>query len=122
MVCITKYGRYNRRTNDLCREIENTLDVTSDLHIYGGHTGSHSKPHKDETENIIIQVEGNTPWMVFDDEFNPQLNVTLYPGDAIFIPKGWYHQANLLAHLSMSIAMLISLELLLTRPLDSQSN
>ena len=32
---ITKYGRYNRRTNDLCREIENTLDVTSDLHIYG---------------------------------------------------------------------------------------
>ena len=53
---ITKYGRYNRRTNDLCREIENTLDVTSDLHIYGGHTGSHSfKPHKDETENIIIQ-------------------------------------------------------------------
>ncbi len=104
---ITKYGRYNKRTNDLCREIENTLDVTSDLHIYGGHTGSHSfKPHKDETENIIIQVEGNTPWMVFDDEFNPQLNVTLYPGDAIFIPKGWYHQAKPSnTRLSMSIAM-----------------
>jgi ribosomal protein L16 Arg81 hydroxylase len=44
--------------------------------------------------------------MVFDDEFNPQLNVTLYPGDAIFIPKGWYHQAKPSStRLSMSIAM-----------------
>ena len=96
---ITKYGRYNRRTNDLCREIENTLDVTSDLHIYGGHTGSHSfKPHKDETENIIIQVEGiHLGWYLMMNLIHNLMSPYILVMQSLYRKDGITKQ-NLLAH------------------------
>ncbi len=103
---ITRYGRFNKLTNDLCREVEEEFSCVSDIHVYGGLEGASSfNAHKDNTTNAIIQVEGQTPWVVFNDDFEPELEVTLTKGDLLYIPFQKYHQAKPSGtRLSMSIA------------------
>ena len=105
---ITKFGRYNKLTNDLCREVEEEFSCVSDIHVYGGFGDASSfNPHRDATTNVIIQVDGQTPWVVFNDDLEPELEVTLTKGDLLYIPFQRLHQAKPSGtRLSMSIAMI----------------
>lgn len=121
---IQQYGRYDKATNDLLFDVESNFNCASDIHVYGGVTAANSfKIHCDETCNFIIQVEGTTPWTVYnesfafisssnsyfpsDNEVTPALEVELTPGDILFIPAWRYHRATPNSkRLSMSIAMM----------------
>lgn len=56
--------------------------------------------HFDHHDVFIFQVSGTKSWKVFDydaseaDKLKPIIEVVLEPGDFIFIPAGFYHEAR----------------------------
>ena len=114
----------NDNLKSLVSDIQKTFPVACDIHIYGSKGNSKSFiPHSDRPNNFIIQAIGNTDWIVFKnrvnnillytDEINyepkkeeliPALEVTLSPGDLLYIPPKAYHAAlPSIPRLSMSI-------------------
>lgn len=122
---ITNYGSYSEKTNHLLTIFEKMFDVYGAIHVYCGLTKSSSFPiHDDYPSNFIIQVEGETKWKIFNNRIssvhrtgimNGRLNekdldlaidVTLKPGDALYIPSRMYHKAYPdTKRLSMSIPL-----------------
>lgn len=70
-------------------------------------------PHYDDIEAFVLQIEGEKEWSVYpprnevetlpresSDNFQqdeigaPALTVTLRPGDLLYFPRGWIHQAK----------------------------
>lgn len=109
---LTNMNRFNSTINSVFGEIESSLDskIIMDFHVYGG-LGSESKSfltHSDKSSNIIMQIDGESDWKVFDgnfeepitmmesDEsrFNLIVNTTLKPGDCLYIPAGSPHKCS----------------------------
>lgn len=108
---ITGYSKMNRRTQDLCIEIERSLNVNVDIHVYGSKGASPSfKTHCDHFSNFIIQCVGETPWKVYKNKQTSLLKCDndkpinygimevewegiLKPGDLLYIPDRAYHCA-----------------------------
>jgi hypothetical protein len=111
----------NDNFKSLVSDIQKTFPVACDIHIYGSKGNSSSfEPHSDRPNNFIIQAAGDTDWIVFKNKissilpFNhyklekevltPELEVTLSPGDLLYIPPKTYHVAlPSMPRLSMSI-------------------
>jgi len=115
----------NDNFKSLISGIQEVFHVASDLQIYGS-KGTNSKsflPHSDfpkTSEIFIIQAIGDTDWIVFKnrrsnlipysndfpkrEELTPDLEVTLSPGDLLYVPPRTYHIASPSApRLSMTI-------------------
>lgn len=104
-------SRANEKLNKICGELENTFEGhASDAHIYfttADTTAGGFGIHYDSAHNLIVQVEGSTRFMLWDVYVNklasprvveslpvdPVIDVTLHPGDAVFVPMYSYHQA-----------------------------
>tara|TARA_B100001013_G_scaffold343922_1_gene272743 strand:+ start:1349 stop:2095 length:747 start_codon:yes stop_codon:yes gene_type:complete len=114
----------NDNLKSLVSDIQKTFPVACDIHIYGSKGNSKSFiPHSDRPNNFIIQAIGDTDWIVFKNrvsnillwdnyanyepkrgELTPALEVTLSPGDLLYIPPRTYHAAlPSMPRLSMSI-------------------
>ena len=104
----------NEKLKSLMTIIQHCFNVAADIHIYGskGKSGGLSfTPHADNPANFIIQVEGETEWVVFknrvsdllkveyvlqeDDilKLDPVIETRLKPGDLLYIPSRHYHCA-----------------------------
>jgi len=103
----------NKNINTLLSIIEDKFYVVCDAHLYGGINGQANSfsPHVDIPSNFIIQIEGETPWKIYKNiasDMYPQeyinsfknldcleidLEVTLNPGDVLYIPPRRYHAA-----------------------------
>jgi hypothetical protein len=103
---IHNYSYFNKNTVQLVKDVSDKFNVFPDIHVYGGLNGAGSfKKHKDFPPNIIIQVEGETPWKIWKDETQPPvIDVVLKPGEGLYIPAGFLHAAEpTQKRLSMSI-------------------
>ena len=122
---ISRCYMLNDNIKSLVSDIQEVFHVASDIHIYGS-KGTNSKsfaPHSDTYEVFIIQAIGDTDWTVFKnrksnllhnnipsrppkkEELIPALEVTLSPGDLLYIPRRAYHASSPnMPRLSMSIA------------------
>jgi len=118
---ITKCCILNASLKSLVSDIQDAFPVACDIHIYGSKGNSSSfAPHSDGDNNFIIQAVGDTDWIVFKNRINnllpfanyypekevltPELEVTLSPGDLLYIPPRTYHVAlPSMPRLSMSI-------------------
>jgi ribosomal protein L16 Arg81 hydroxylase len=87
-------SRVNKKVNDLCKNIEKITNMPTDAHIYFTLNKSNKSfnKHNDTSHNFILQIEGKTNFIVWQDE-NIILNENLNIGDLIYIPKLMYHQA-----------------------------
>lgn len=111
-VIIMNYGYHSRKTQDLLTIFERCFSVDAAIHVYGGLTGSKSfNIHDDYPCNFIIQTQGTTDWKVYknrisqlyktghdnhlirEDMLEVDLEVTLNPGDCLYIPSRAYHCA-----------------------------
>ena len=107
---ISRSSVLNNNLKLITSAIQKTFHVSADIHIYGSKGGSGSfGPHADMPANFIIQIEGETEWVVFknkvsnmlslyhrDDNFNnldPMLEHRAKPGDLIYVPSRYYHCA-----------------------------
>lgn len=120
---ILNYGFRNRDTMELLKEFESIFHINAAIHVYCGLDDATSFTiHDDYPANFIIQVEGTTDWKVFrnrisymhrtglmndklkDSDLDVEIEVTLEPGDALYIPSRAYHVARPVGkRLSMSI-------------------
>ena len=91
---ISNLSRYNKDINNICKALESITGNAADAHLYGGlHTYSKSFGiHKDTPHNIVVQVDGSCLWRVWKDSVMV-VEDTLYPGDVIFVPGAFYHEA-----------------------------
>lgn len=109
---MTCFSQYNRKISSLIADIEQIFAVMCDVHVYGG-TGDKGSfyPHVDIPSNFIFQIEGTTKWRLYKNSacdmfmqeeinstFDPnelevQHEVTLEPGDMLYIPARRFHAA-----------------------------
>lgn len=105
-------NRFNEKFNDLAIELEKNLiqDIQLDFHLYCGlDSDSKSfKAHSDMSHNIIMQVDGNSRWQVWDWNTQCQamipadkessasilIDEVLTPGDILYIPAGVVHKCS----------------------------
>ncbi len=114
-------SRVNKKVNYLCKELEQITNFPTDAHIYFSVTETSVNGfgvHWDEAHNLIVQIEGESRFQVWGEtqdkthrtvtepEEDPILDVTMKPGDAIFIPVFFLHSAtSLTKRLSISFPM-----------------
>jgi len=121
-VCyIADSSRANKKINLICKILEKNLKKPTDAHIYFSFTTKNDKGfgiHNDVSDNIIIQIEGESNIEVWDfeeksenrfiNELNTKsfLNVNMKKGDVIFIPrKHWHRVISKTKRLSISFPM-----------------
>lgn len=120
-VCYLKdCSRVNKQVNSVCKELERVTDLPTDAHIYFSITETDVKgfgTHWDYSHNLIVQVEGETHFRVWgetpdktnrviESKDDPQLNVIMRHGDAIFVPAYVLHCAtSVTQRLSISFPM-----------------
>ncbi|MEO5577093.1 MAG: cupin domain-containing protein [Gaiellaceae bacterium] len=94
-----------------CRHLEAFLGHPAQANAYYTPAGSQGLPvHHDTHEVISLQVAGSKRWLVYEpvlelplrnqryrstlgEPGEPVLDVTLGPGDTLYLPRGWLHQA-----------------------------
>ena len=116
----TDMSRATEKINNFARSIENTYQRNTDAHIYVCRNPELEHPfgaHFDISHNIIVQCEGKTNFKVWNEvedhtvkkqtqldmKEDPILDVIMKPGDAIWIPAYYPHQAiSLTSRMSVS--------------------
>lgn len=96
----------NEKLKKLIKSLEEYSGMQFDSHIYCGKAGSTSyNYHCDVSHNIIIQCQGVTRWRVYplitkqsmtfsEMKLDPIIDVTMNPGDVIWIPMFQVHYAE----------------------------
>ena len=98
----------------LCASLEDFFSTFVGSNAYLTPSGSQGfAPHYDDIEAFILQLEGRKHWRVYPprseeetlprlsspnleqgDIGQPALEATLGPGDLLYFPRGWVHQAD----------------------------
>ena len=104
-----KYSIFNTYAKAICKEIEDLFPVVTDVHVYGskGSTSTSFPYHYDTPSNFIIQAYGKCDWKIYNSsissliqenfpslnpqKLNPIIEVTLTPGDMLYIPPRFHH-------------------------------
>ena len=94
-----------------CRDLERELGHAAQANAYYTPRGSQGLPvHHDTHDVLCLQVSGTKRWLVYEpvvelplreQRYSPRLGapgpvalaVTLGPGDTLYLPRGWLHQA-----------------------------
>ena len=94
-----------------CRDLERQLGHPAQANAYFTPRGSQGLPvHHDTHDVLCLQVAGTKRWLVYEpvlelplreQRYSPRLgppgpvvlDVTLGPGDTLYLPRGWLHQA-----------------------------
>ena len=101
-------SRANEKINSVCAQLEQTFtNGAVDAHIYfnlADNLDGGFGIHWDFSHNLIVQLEGETQFKVWEDTVvgdrnpsflneQPTIDVVMQPGDAIFVPINVFHQA-----------------------------
>tara|TARA_B100001059_G_scaffold234351_1_gene276682 strand:- start:12204 stop:12899 length:696 start_codon:yes stop_codon:yes gene_type:complete len=124
-VIINNFDQIDRQRQQIMHGIEEAFpQIRASMHIYAGLKDCKSfKIHEDYANNFIVQVDGETHWRVYNnrasnivgqihewslthDDLDCAIDVTMKPGDVLYIPARCYHHAQPSGkRLSVSIPM-----------------
>jgi hypothetical protein len=112
---INNYGFHNQSINNILNNIEDKFEVNCAAHVYCGLKASKSfNVHSDTPANFILQIEGRTRWVVYDQRSSNLFDVlknnvtikhadfskskilideVLEPGDVLYLPARQFHVA-----------------------------
>ena len=115
----------HRKNQEILSDVERYFPrVIAAMHIYASWGGSKSfKIHEDLAQNFILQIDGETHWIVYNnrssqllgqedmcpippEDMDVAIDVILKPGDILYIPaRCWHYAQPTTKRLSMSIPM-----------------
>lgn len=147
--------KYNDEIHTLLSNLEYAFGCMVGSNAYltpGGAPNQGFAPHYDDIEAFILQLEGYKHWLVYPPfnkvetlprqssrdftesemkDIDPIIDVELGPGDVLYMPRGWVHQANTCRsdhhslHLTVSVMQNWSwvdyLEILMPQALEAAS-
>ena len=103
-------SRVNEKVNQICKDLERTLGLPTDAHIYFNVSKNLDRGfqiHWDYSHNLIVQVTGATNFKIWDIERaddtvreveeleqEPFIDVIMEPGDIVFVPVFHWHKAT----------------------------
>ena len=108
---------------ELCRSLEAELGHPAQANAYYTPRSAQGLPvHHDTHDVFSLQVAGEKRWLVYEPVFplplkdqryrpelgapgEPVLDVTLRPGDTLYLPRGWLHEARTSASDSLHITV-----------------
>ncbi len=100
-----------RRSAAFCRSLEPTLGHPAQANAYYTPRGSQGLPvHHDTHDVFVLQVAGEKRWLVYEPALElplrnqkytaemgepgtPVHDLVLRPGDMLYLPRGWLHEA-----------------------------
>lgn len=94
-VCyISDCSRVNKKINNVCKELEDILNMPSDAHIFFSLKEKQTDlkgfgKHQDNQHNLIVCSEGKFIIKVYSDNY---IEKEMNNGDAIFVPKNIDHE------------------------------
>ena len=95
-----------------CRSLDEALGHPTQANAYYTPRSAQGLPvHHDTHDVFCLQISGEKRWLVYDPVWNlplkdqryestmgdpgePVLDVTLSPGDLLYLPRGWMHEAK----------------------------
>ncbi|GAB1620842.1 hypothetical protein AAOGI_08920 [Agarivorans albus] len=123
-VILNSVENYNAKVSQLTRAIENQLRSRVQVNCYLTPASSQGfRPHYDTHDVFVAQIEGEKCWKVYSEELacplnrmydgeavlkeavDPSREVRLKPGDLLYIPRGWIHEAATLDEASLHITI-----------------
>ena len=124
-VIINNFDQIDKKRQQIMQSVEETFpQIRASMHIYAGTRDCKSfKIHEDYANNFIMQIDGETHWRVYNnrasnivgqihewslthDALDCAIDVTMKPGDILYIPARCYHHAQPSGkRLSVSIPM-----------------
>ncbi|MGN5376785.1 hypothetical protein BIV25_39505 [Streptomyces sp. MUSC 14] len=104
---LNQVGDWHRGTRDIARELEEMLPVAVNSYVFWTPEESRGMlPHRDAAHVLAIQLEGRKEWHLYAepdqigasagldvDASRPTHVFTLEPGDVLYLPHGWPHDA-----------------------------
>jgi bifunctional lysine-specific demethylase and histidyl-hydroxylase NO66 len=98
--------------SEFCRSLERALGHGAQANAYYTPRSAQGLPvHHDTHDVFCLQISGEKRWLVYDPVWElplrdqrydssmgepgePVLDVTLAPGDTLYLPRGWLHEAK----------------------------
>lgn len=104
---LNQIGDWHRPTRDIARQLEEILPVAVNSYVFWTPEESRGMlPHRDAAHVLAIQLEGRKEWHLYAepdqvgasagldvDADRPTHVFTLEPGDVLYLPHGWPHDA-----------------------------
>ena len=91
----------------LVLDLEDRLVATLQTNIYvTGPNAQGFAVHSDDHDVLVLQTHGTKHWNIFDKPAGPMLHdVTLKPGDVLYMPKGFPHAGATTDQLSIHVTV-----------------
>lgn len=122
-VVLDGLNRFSPAVADMCREIEMLFRHRVNPNLYLTPPGSQGFAlHYDTHDTVIMQMQGTKHWRVYDATFEMPLDeqrydkkkhrvgellmeMELQPGDLLYIPRGFFHEARSNDELSLHVTL-----------------
>ncbi|MEV6730671.1 cupin domain-containing protein [Streptomyces sp. NPDC051364] len=105
---LSQLSDWHRPTREAVRTIEKVIPAAVATYVFWTPPGQRGMlPHRDASHVLALQMEGRKEWRLYAqpgqiastagldvDARYPSHTVVLEPGDALYLPHGWPHDAN----------------------------